>query len=199
MSVLPRFRLKVAPPAPELNETPTGPSAPFTVLSLDLRDEDPAGDPSTSRRPGSFLYDRESGKYPYEWPNMTDFDAWRRTEELANSIELIASSVAHGKSLWTQRRYYVCSRQLSGGKGSYQKKNEDWHTKFQTKKTGCDCKIVIKSYPHTPTILGRYESKHNHDLGLANIVYVRMSQAARRKIRDMLERKVDPREIVCNN
>jgi hypothetical protein len=155
-------------------------------------------DPATSTRLGSFNYDRESGDYPHEWANMDEFDAWRRAEELAYSIELIGSTVAHGKTLWTQRRYYVCSRQLSGGKSKYEKKNPDWHTKFTSKKIGCDCKIVVKLYPHTPTILGRYEEEHNHGVGLENVKYTRMSQAMRVRIRHMLELKVDAREIVRN-
>jgi hypothetical protein len=192
MTTLPRFRMKVAPRAPEAPEMTAGPSAPPAVLRLDLR----ADDPATSRKPGSFNYDRDSGQYPLEWANITEFDAWRRTEELANSIELIGSTVAHGGPLWSKRRFYVCSRQLSGGKSKYQKKHPERFTKIGSKKTGCDCKVVIKHYPHTPIILGRYEDEHNHEVGLANIAYMRMSQAARVQIRNMLEMKIDPKEIV---
>jgi hypothetical protein len=58
MTTFPRFRLKIAPRAPEMPEAIAGPSAPPTVQRLDLRVQDPA----TSRSPGSFNYDRESGK-----------------------------------------------------------------------------------------------------------------------------------------
>jgi hypothetical protein len=62
---------------------------------------------------------------------------------------------------------------------------------------GCDCKIVIKSYPHTPTILGCYEEEHGHDVGLANLAYTCLSNAVWIQIRNVLERKVDSREIIC--
>jgi hypothetical protein len=189
MTTLPRFRLKIAPRAPEMPEATAGPSTPPTVQRLDLRVEDPA----TSRRPGSFNYNQESSKYPHEWANMAEFDAWRRAEELAYSIELIAGHIAHRKTVWTQRRHYVCSHEPSGG--STENDRPERPT-FRSKKSGCDCKIIIKSYPHMPTILGRYEEEHDHDVGLVNIAYTRLSIAARIQIRNMLERKVDSREIV---
>jgi hypothetical protein len=157
-----------------------------------LCDEDLA----TSRRLGSFNHDRESGLYPHEWANIAEFDVWRREEELAYSIELIISHVAHGKKLWTLRCHYVCLRQLSGGKKTqYQRKCPDRKTK-DSKKTGCKCKIAIKQYPHTPIVLGRYEEEHDHEVGLANVAYTRISSASREQIKNMLERKIDPREIV---
>jgi hypothetical protein len=128
---------------------------------------------------------------------MAEFDAWRRQEELAYSIEFITSRVAHGpgNKLWTLRRNYVCSRQLSGGKKDQQRKCPDRKTR-DSKKTGCRCKIVIKRYPHTPIVLGRYDEEHDHDVGLANIAYTRISSASREQIKNLLEKKIDPREIV---
>jgi hypothetical protein len=190
MTTLLCFRLKIALRAPKIPEATAGLSMPPTVQCLDLRVEDPA----TSRRLGSFNYDWESSKYLHEWASMAEFDAWQHAEELAYSIELIAATVAHGKTLWTQRHHYVCSHEPSGG--STQKEHPERRMHFQSKKMGCDCKIVIKSYPHTPTILGRYEEEHDHDIGLANLAYTRLSNAVRIQIRNMLERKVDPREIV---
>jgi hypothetical protein len=133
--------------------------------------------------------------YPHEWCNIAEFDAWRRQEELAYSIDLIASRVARGNKLWTLRRLYVCSHQLSGGKKTQQKKCPDRKTR-DSKKTGCRCKIVIKRYPHTPIVLGRYEEEHDHEVGIANIAYTRISSASREQIKNMLEKKIDPREIV---
>ncbi len=63
---------------------------------------------------------------------------------------------------------------------------------------GCWCRIIIKYYSHTSTILGHYVSKHNHEIGLANIAYTWMSQVVREKIKYKLSQKIDPREIVCN-
>jgi hypothetical protein len=166
-----------------------GPDVAPLILCLD------DSDPATSRRPGSFNHDRETGLYPLIWGSLAEFDTWRQEEELANSIELIVACVEKGNKLWSLRRYYVCSREWSGGKPKYERKCPDRLSK-DSKKTGCQCKITIKRYPHTPTILGRYERDHDHDIGLANIAYLRISHASREQIRIMLEKKIDPREIV---
>ncbi len=147
---------------------------------------------------GSFYYDRVRGRYPMEWARPAEFEAWRWEEELAYSIELIASSTVHGRKLWVLKRIYVCSRQLSGGWSKYQKKFPDQQRKIDSKKMGCRCHIVIKYYPHTSAILGHYASEHDHEIGLANIAYTRMSRVVREKINYKLSQKIDPREIVRN-
>jgi hypothetical protein len=90
----------------------------------------------------------------------------------------------------------MCSRQLSSGKSKYQIKCLERLAIYESKKIRCKCKIVIKIYPHTPTILGRYEEEHDHEVGIANIKHMRMSPAARLQIKSMLVMKIDPREIV---
>ena len=201
----PRFPLIVAPPAPGTGSgTLSGPSAPPMELPersalAERPPEEPsksAETPANSTRSGSFYYDQVRGGYPMEWAGPAEFEAWRREEELAYSIELIASKTVHGGGLWTLKRVYVCSRQLSGGRSKYQKKHPDQHRKIQNKKTGCRCSIIIKFYPHTTAILGRYASEHDHEIGLANIAYTRMSRVAREKIKYKLAQKIDPRKIV---
>jgi hypothetical protein len=90
----------------------------------------------------------------------------------------------------------MCSRQPSGGWKNYQKKYPERQCKIDSKKSGCHCQIVIKRYHHTPTILGRYEVKHNHEVSLANLAYTHMSRIAWEKIKFMLQLKIDCREIV---
>jgi hypothetical protein len=151
--------------------------------------------PTTSKRKGSFNWDRENG-WAMEWASIAEFEAWLREEQLAKSIELILSGTRTGKWLWTKKWTYVCSRQLSGGKSKYEKKYPDRQRKIDSKKTGCRCQLVIKHYPDTLTILGRYAEEHDHEIRLANIAYTRLSQAARDKIKVMLKQKVDQKEIV---
>ena len=55
---------------------------------------------------------------------------------------------------------------------------------------------MIKRYHHTPTILGRYEVEHNHEVGLANLAYMRMSRMAQEQIKSMLQLKMDRRKIM---
>src|SRR5882757_639721 len=104
MTTLPTFRLPVAP---RLTDTTSTPPQKFR---LNLRKPEPSDIPETpanSTRRGSFNYDREKRSYPMEWPSLAAFDAWRRNEELAHSVEFIASSSARptiieeGPMLWT--------------------------------------------------------------------------------------------------
>ena len=108
----------------------------------------------------------------------------------------MASCIAHGNKLWTLKRYYVCSQEWSGGKSKYEKKYPNRLRKKDFQKTGCRCKIIIKQYPHTLIVLGQSEQDHDHQLGLANIACTRISHASREQVRIMLEKKIDPREIV---
>jgi hypothetical protein len=168
----------------------------LTRSALAERPSESVETPTNSTRSRSFYYDRVHGGYPMEWTSPAEFEAWRWEEELAYSIELITSNTVHGGKLWTLKWTYVCSHQLSRGPKKYQKKFLDQQQKIESKKTGCQCHIIIKSYPHTSAILGCYESEHNHEIGLANIAYTRMSQVAHEKIKYKLAQKINPREIV---
>ena len=188
MTTLPCFQLQVAPPTPgEAGPTATAPPAP-TTLTLDFG--------LARKNQGSFDYDREKGGYSLEWANLAEFDAWRRQEEIAYSIELVVSKRSSGKE-FTQKTTYRCSRARTGGEKPYEKKHPDRNRKFDSKKTGCRCQITIKRYSHTPTVLGRYDADHDHKIGLANIAHTRISAAARIEINKMLTQQIDHREIVC--
>jgi hypothetical protein len=183
----------VIPAAPE--------ESPRTERPSDVPQGTTKNAPATSINRGSYNYDRVHG-YPLEWSDFAAFNAWRREEELHYSIELIASTVKRGATvkrggpLWTEKRLYVCSRQLSGGRTEFEKKHPDWRRKIGSKKTGCRCRVVIKLYPHTDAILGNYTNTHDHEVGSENIAYTRMSHVAREQIKSMLVQKVDRKEIV---
>ena len=55
---------------------------------------------------------------------------------------------------------------------------------------------MIKFYPHTPTILGRYVAEHNHKIGEANIAFTRLSGTTQEQIKTMLTQKIDRDQIV---
>jgi hypothetical protein len=42
-------------------------------------------------------------------------------------------------------------------------------------------------------------SKHDHEIGLANIAYTQMLRVAWEKIKYKLAQKIDPRKIVCTH
>src|SRR5712672_3088811 len=156
---------------------------PTPKFRLNLRKPEPSDIPETpanSTRRGSFNYDREKRSYPMEWPSLAAFDAWRRNEELAHSVEFIASSSARptiieeGPMLWTMRRVYVCSRQPK-----YPDREQIQKIGSGSKKTGCRFRVVIKLYPHTETVLGRCTRTHNHEIDVDNVPHTRQQGAAK--------------------
>ena len=197
MSLLPCFQLSLAPSAQGM----TGPgTAPPAELCLDLGIEPCDGPecsetPANSKKMGSFNWDQEN-RWAMEWAGITKFDTWLKEKQLAKSIEFILSHTKMGTWLWSEKRTYVCSCQMSGGQKLYDKKLSDWQCKIDSKKTGCRCRIEIKSYPHTETILRCYKEDHDHEIQLANIPYTHLSQVAHDKIKVMLKQKVDQKEIV---
>ena len=154
-----------------------------------------AESPATSRRIGSFNWDRVEGGYTLEWANFAKFKLWRQMEERLSCIEFVASTSRTG-ILYSRWQRFVCGRQGSGGEKIYEKKHPEWERKIEPKKSGCGCHIDIKQYPHMPTVLGRYEAEHDHDIGAANIAYTRLSGSVRERIKTMLTQKVDRHEIV---
>jgi len=93
----------------------------------------------------------------------------------------------------------VCLHELGRGGTKYVKKHPERKRKIPSKKTDCPCNIVIKRYPDTERILGRYEREHNHPIGITNVPFTRLSAGSRKRMRDMVSQKIDPREIVCKN
>ena len=152
---------------------------------------------ATSRSKGSFNWDREKGGFDLEWANVIEFDVWRLAEELAYSIEFVKSHSWTGGILWSRKTRYVCRRQATGGDRGYENKQpERRERKIGIRKTGCGCHIILKEYPHTSTVLGRYVAEHDHETGAHNIAYTCLSAATRERIKTMLMQKIDQREIV---
>ena len=157
-------------------------------------------DPATSRKKGSFNWDQEKGRFSLKWANSAEFEKWHQMEEHVCCIEFIASSCWTGGVLWSQWQCVACRREESGGDRAYEKKNSERQHKIGTKKSGCSCHLIIKQYPHTPTILGCYVAEHDHEIGAANIAYTCLSGTVWEWIKSMLTQKIDCYEIVhCQN
>ena len=153
--------------------------------------------PTNSRRKGSLNWDWEKGNYTYEWTDTAEFVAWWQVEEHAYSIQFTTSgneSIPKG-TVWTEQCYFICGCQDSGSRKAYQKITKLVY-KIRSKRTSCHCKIVIKCYPHTPTILKCYKANHNHKIGLKNIPYTHLSDNMWKWVNAMLSLKIDPKEIV---
>ena len=176
MSLLPCFQLSLVPSAQGMTRPGTAPPAELCLnLGIEPCDSPECSEtPANSKKMGSFNWNQENG-WAMEWAGITEFDTWLKEEQLAKSIKFILSCTKTGTRLWSGKQTYVCSRQMSRGQKQYNKKLPDQQRKIDSKKTGCQCQIEIKSYLHTETILGRYKEDHDHGIQLANIPYTCLS------------------------
>ena len=210
MSKLPVFRLPVAPKpsAPAVIPTietclgtftvgsPVVPPSPIVAAAPRVETIDPA----TSKRLGSITYDREDRSPTHEWNSLEEFHAWRINEEVDHGIELLLSSTRRSDGpLCHETRTYSCSRRGFGGKERYVRKNMDRIRKLPSKRTGCKCKVRIKTYHHVSTVLGWYESEHDHAIGFPNLMYTRFPDSTRGYVSNLLRMDMSPKEVVSNN
>ncbi|KAI0279877.1 hypothetical protein BC826DRAFT_925447 [Russula brevipes] len=56
----------------------------------------------------------------------------------------------------------------------------------------------MKLYWHVPTVLGRYETEHNHEIHGENLRYTHLSMETHTLVLDLLWLCVNPKEIVCH-
>ena len=156
-------------------------------------------DPVTSKWRGSITQDRENRHPTHEWNSLEEFHAWRINEELNHGIELLLSSKrCSAGPLWHENRIYSCSRQGTGGKTKYVRKYMDRIRKLPSKRTGCRCRVVIKTYRHVSTVLGWYKSEHDHAIGVANLMYTRLRDPTRSYVLNLLRTNMSPKEVVSN-
>src|SRR3954451_13734774 len=116
---------------------------------------------------GSFDHDRDSGRYQLSWESWAKFEAWRKAEEEEKMIELRRKEVRHPNSgnAWTEKHLFVCTRQGTGGKVNYERKNPHWQRSVESKRVGCICRLTVKTYPTTSQLLGMYQERHSHEIG----------------------------------
>ncbi|KAI0251851.1 hypothetical protein BJV78DRAFT_393474 [Lactifluus subvellereus] len=156
-------------------------------------------DPATSERNGSITHDRKTRSPTHEWSSLNEFHAWRMNEERDHCIELLGGrSYPSVTRLYRETRTYVCSRQGTGGKPKYTKKYKDRIRARSNKRTGCRCKVIIKTYHHVSTVLGWYKSGHDHATGMANLMYTRIRDSTRAYVLGLLRTGMGTREVVRN-
>ncbi len=93
---------------------------------------------------------------------------------------------------------YWCSWEFSGGKQDCEDTNQ-LNQKITAMKTGCQCCVTIKMYPHTKTILGKYEGNHNHALGDDNLQFLRLTERNKIFVMDMVCMGMDSKVIVSDS
>lgn len=157
-------------------------------------------DPATSRRAGSITYDREHG-YSLEWESIDDFHQWCQSEEMAHGIELRSSQIRHGNgsAVYTTSQLFCCSRQGTGGL-KLQERKTDRKKVIGNKRIagGCPCRVRIKMYPHTSTILGSYNPDHSHLTSKDNLKFVRIRVPTRELIETLIRLGLKDKEIVSH-
>ncbi|KAF8074779.1 hypothetical protein FPV67DRAFT_1364291, partial [Lyophyllum atratum] len=82
------------------------------------------------------------------------------------------------------------------GEKDYIKKHPTWYFKIPPKRTNCEASLSVKTYHDTPTVLGIYESAHNHPIGGQNLRYTRISGPTCDWIAGMVRMKVQSDHIL---
>jgi hypothetical protein len=153
--------------------------------------------PSSRYTTGSFEYD-EVNDYTLQWSSFADMHTWLRLEEKRHTIEFRRKEIRRNKGadkVWAEKHIYVCARKGSGGKKTYQKKYS-WTRKIPTKRIDCDCRLTVKTYPGTETILGMYQPEHCHPIGNENTCFTRLPDKTRAEIERLLRLGVEPKAVV---
>jgi hypothetical protein len=147
---------------------------------------------------GTYPSDLASGKFLLHWQSWEEVKVWISKEQEMKSIEIRLKEVLrNGKGRWLEQHVYVCARRGTGGKKEYSKKQE-WNYKLPTKRIehGCPCRLVIKSYPDTSELLGKYRNEHSHEIGDENLKFTQISNATRLRIAEWLRIGLTPDRIV---
>lgn len=150
------------------------------------------------------LEDDKATLYTLSWPSMTAMSAWKRAEEQKNSIEFCRKEVrrnkAEGLKVWHEKHIFVCARKGSGGNnGQHYVKKHDRTRKIESKRTDCECRLTVKTYPGTDTVLGLYQATHDHPIGYENARFTRLPDETRAEIERLLRLGVDPKTVVSDH
>jgi hypothetical protein len=156
--------------------------------------------PTRQRDLHGFDQEWKKGKYSLCWESWSDFDAWRCQEQQSKSIEFVRKNVrSAGPGIgWKQRHEYVCGRQGAGGEDNYVPKC-DRKRNLEPKRIKCPCRLLVKTYPDTTKILGKYIQEHSHPIGRENVKFTRLSLGTKARIIEMLQMGVDSHRIVSKS
>ena len=161
---------------------------------------DPTIDPATCSKIGSMSYDRQENGYNLEWESRAEFTDWLTNEQAALGIEIRVSKTRASKSqVYSTCETFRCARNGTGGKVNYIKKTAR-ERKIDSKRIegGCPCFVQIKTYPHTNTVLGKYNHDHSHPTGKDNLKYIRIRAPTRELIESWVHYGVTDQEIVSD-
>ena len=189
-------------------EIPVGPSIAKNLRTYRMPEADRrlTKDPATTVLCRSITHDHKHGNMPLEWRDEEHFRTWLAAKESDKGIELIVSHTVHSESLlWREQRILKCVCEWTGGwpvwnsSGSEGRDRKIQDRKIPSKKTGCRCKLTIKLYRHTDTILGKYEMAHDHPLGDKNLRVTWLTDRTRDLVMEMVYLRIESKIVVSNN
>jgi hypothetical protein len=131
------------------------------------------------------------------WDTMHDFEAWIANEQLTKCFELCLVQTLTGLPHYEKKLRYVCSRHGTGGVKEYTKQFPERERKIPGKCTSCHCSLVVKHYPNTHRILGKYHDVHNHLLSQENLPFTQIPKATREFIAGRLRDRMSADAVVC--
>ena len=124
------------------------------------------------------------------------FLTWLATKKAEKSIKLIVSQVKRSDSLiWWEQHVYRCAREFTSGMKDWQNITQSERA-IPSKKTGCWCTLIIKMYPHTDKILGKYDEEHDHMIGDDNLRFTRLSDTTKELVMELARAGVHAKAIV---
>jgi len=151
---------------------------------------------------GDYTQDLALGQYSLSWSSIEEMMTWLQQEEETQVIELCLKEKMindRKEKAWTEKFYYICARQGTGGEKKYKKKHPEWGRKVPSKRCFCECHLTVKAYPNTPNVLGQYHAAHSHPTGDGNARFTRLPEETRVQIAEMLHMGITHDRIVrCN-
>jgi hypothetical protein len=147
---------------------------------------------------GSFVWDLDHD-YSLRWPSWQDFETWRQKEQRNNGIEFVRKNIrkAGAGLLWKERHEFVCARQGAGSVPKYAPKNPNRKRNVPSKRSGCPCRLTIKTYTNSSELLGMYSQEHAHQIGDENLRFTQLSKEVRDEISHLLRLGIENDRIVC--
>lgn len=105
---------------------------------------------------GSFAYDKKHG-FALSWPSYDAAMKWMDGEEQRKGIKFATWKNRYGRKNFTKKTKYICDRGYKRAKAWYERAEGP-----RSQKTGCEVHLIVKTYPHTEVVLGKYTGVHNH-------------------------------------
>ena len=155
-------------------------------------------DPATSTRMGSITYNQKNS-YDIEFKSLAKFNHWLSHEQMAHGIEIQRYKVKRSRTgqLYLTCETYLYVRNGTGRKSHYMKKTAH-ERKINSKQIEgrCPYYVRIKMYPHTSTVMCKYNQDHSHPTRKDNLKYIRIQAFMQDQIESWVHFGVTDQKII---